>query len=80
MKIAAMSHLHLEFEHDRAGPPLCNAIGADLVILAGDIDVGALGFDYAFGVSDRLGAPVVYVLGNHEGYDGTLFDQLYQTM
>jgi hypothetical protein len=80
MKIAAMSDLHLEFERGRAGPPIDNAIGADLVILAGDIDIGTRGFDYAADVADRLGAHVVYVLGNHEGYDGTPFDQLYETL
>jgi Icc-related predicted phosphoesterase len=80
MKIAAMSDLHLEFERGRASPSIDNAIGADLVILAGDVDIGTRGFDYAAEVSDRLGAPVVYVLGNHEGYDGTPFDQLYDAL
>jgi Icc-related predicted phosphoesterase len=80
MKIAVMSDLHLEFESDRAGPPLDNAIGADMVILAGDIDVGARGIAYADKVARQTGAPVVYILGNHEGYGGTSFDVLADQM
>ena len=63
--------------HPRIGPMIDNVIGADLVIMAGDIDVGARGLDYADEVAQYVGAPVVYVLGNHEGYDGTPFDRLY---
>jgi len=80
MKIAAMSDLHLEFERDRAGPSIDNAIGADLVIFAGDIDIGTRGIAYADYVSKITGAPVVFVLGNHEGYDGTPFDILSDRM
>ncbi|MGH8681065.1 MAG: metallophosphoesterase, partial [Burkholderiales bacterium] len=40
---------------------------ADLVVLAGDIDNGAAGIEWAEG---RFDAPVLYVAGNHEPYDG----------
>jgi predicted phosphodiesterase len=66
--------------HPRIGPMIDNAVGADLMILAGDIDVGVKGVAYADEVAQYLGAPVVYVLGNHEGYDGTSFDHLYEDM
>jgi predicted phosphodiesterase len=66
--------------HPRIGPIIDTAIGADLMILAGDIDVGTRGIAYADEVASYIGAPVVYVLGNHEGYHGTPFDRLYDEM
>jgi len=57
-----------------------NAIGVDLVILAGDTDVGLRGIDYAREISDYLGAPVIYVMGNHEPYDGTSIERLLSKM
>ena len=50
------------------------------MILAGDIDIGDRSVAYADEVAQYLGAPVVYVLGNHEGYDGTPFDRLYENI
>lgn len=66
--------------HPRIGPIIDNAIGVDLMILAGDIDVGTRGVAYADEVAKYIGAPAVYVLGNHEGYDGTPFDRLYDEL
>ena len=57
MKIQVLSDLHIEFEkyeyHD---------IGADLVVLAGDIDVKGKGVDWAI---HNIPKPVIYVPGNH---------------
>ncbi|WP_296706378.1 metallophosphoesterase [Rhodoblastus sp.] len=66
--------------HPRIGPLLDEAVGVDLLILAGDIDVGTRGMAYADEVAQYIGAPVVYVLGNHEGYDGTPFDRLFDAL
>jgi len=66
--------------HPRIGPMIDNAIGVDLVILAGDTDVGLRGIDYAREISDYLGAPVIYVMGNHEPYDGTSIERLLSKM
>jgi DNA repair exonuclease SbcCD nuclease subunit len=63
--------------HPRIGPLLDEAVGVDLLLLAGDIDVGTRAIAYANEVAEFIGAPVVYVAGNHEGYDGTPFDRLF---
>lgn len=67
MKIALYSDLHLE--HTSWLPP--PRLKADLVILAGDIDVHTRGLAWA---SKAFGGrlPVVYVAGNHEYYDAQL--------
>jgi predicted phosphodiesterase len=62
MRIAILSDLHREvapFE-----PP---HLDADVVILAGDIDNGTRGIEWAKETFDQ---PVLYVPGNHEYYDG----------
>lgn len=62
-----MSDLHLEFGEL---PPTFNWEPVDLVILAGDIDLGVRGIRWAKEIFK--GQPVVYVMGNHEFYDGDL--------
>jgi Icc-related predicted phosphoesterase len=86
-RIAVASDLHIEFErpsepgpppvedgvHPTDGPDLGAIHGAvDLLILAGDIDLGTFGIAYADEAARYLGVPVVYVLGNHEAYHGDL--------
>ena len=60
MRIRILSDLHLEFE--AFSPP---KLAVDVVVLAGDIDVGVRAVPGAGAVSD---SDVVYVLGNHEYY------------
>ncbi len=61
IRIAAMGDVHLEFR-----PYPCPDLGADLVVLAGDMHVGADAIPWA---RDAFpGTPVVYVPGNHEFY------------
>ena len=60
MKIQVLSDLHLEFE-----PYDWQDAGADVVVLAGDIDLGLSGIRWAL---DTITKPVIYVLGNHEFY------------
>jgi len=43
--------------------------GADLVILAGDINLGTKGIDWIKATIADI--PVIYVLGNHEYYKGS---------
>ncbi|KPW92386.1 MULTISPECIES: metallophosphoesterase family protein [Pseudomonas syringae group] len=64
MRIHLLSDLHLEFEPFTSAP-----VDADVVILAGDIDVKARGIAWARATFD---CPVLYVLGNHEYYSGHL--------
>ena len=62
MSLHIFSDLHLEFAP--LEPP---DIGADVVILAGDIHVQTLGVGWAVETFRR---PVIYVPGNHEYYGG----------
>ncbi|WP_372399753.1 metallophosphoesterase [Azospirillum sp. HJ39] len=68
--------------HPEVGPLLDSLLGEgiDLVVLAGDIDIGARSIEYAKRVSLFLGAKVICVAGNHEGYDGRDFDLLIPEM
>jgi predicted phosphodiesterase len=64
MKLQILSDLHIEFKDLKI-----DFSKADVVILAGDIDVGLKGFDW---IEDRVkDKPVLYVLGNHEYYKHT---------
>jgi len=60
MKIQILSDLHLDFSSMRI-----EENNADLVILAGDIHIGAKGVKWAMYQFD---CPVLYVPGNHEYY------------
>lgn len=62
MRLRILSDLHLEI-----WPVELPRADADVVILAGDIANGAAGIDWARRTFD---APVLYVPGNHEPYDG----------
>lgn len=62
MKIQIYSDLHLGFA--RFDPASSDA---DIVILAGDIDIKARGVKWA---NDAFQCPVIYVCGNHEYYGG----------
>lgn len=74
MKIQLLSDLHNEFL--RAGKqvdghPWAGTIpqtDADIIVLAGDIDTGTKGAEWAISESERLGKTILYVLGNHEFY------------
>jgi hypothetical protein len=54
--------------HPSRGPSMAGIVGVDLVVMAGDIDTGVWGIHYADEVACYVGAPVVYVFGNHECY------------
>ncbi|MFB0705794.1 metallophosphoesterase [Pseudomonas protegens] len=64
MKVLIYSELHIEF--DRFIPP---DVPADVVVLAGDIDLQARGVLWA---NETFRTPVVYCAGNHECYKGHL--------
>lgn len=74
MKIQLLSDLHNEFL--RGGKQVDSHLwsgsipdtDADIIILAGDIDLGAVGAEWAISESERLGKNILYVLGNHEFY------------
>jgi hypothetical protein len=61
VKLHVLSDLHLEF-----APFTPAATDANVVVLAGDIGVGAQGLDWI--LAHFTAQPVVYVLGNHEFY------------
>jgi predicted phosphodiesterase len=62
MRIAVLSDLHEEISAFEA-----SAVEADIVVLAGDIDNGTRGIEWA---RRSFTAPVLYVAGNHEYYGG----------
>lgn len=63
MIVHILSDLHNEFM------PFVPSVCADVVILAGDIDVGTRGIQWA---KSAFSSPVLYVPGNHEYYGGHL--------
>ena len=60
MKLHILSDLHLEFD-----PFPMPSTDADIVVLAGDIDLGTGGLAWAM---NAIRKPVIYVPGNHEFY------------
>jgi predicted phosphodiesterase len=64
MRIHLLSDLHLEFQD--FSPAVDDA---DVVVLAGDIDLLARGVEWA---NKNFRCPVIYVAGNHEFYKGHL--------
>ncbi|MEQ8322020.1 MAG: metallophosphoesterase [Rhodospirillales bacterium] len=77
MRLYILSDLHNEFQE--FVPPL--SIGQiDAVILAGDIDLGTRGIEWAANTFERI--PVVYVPGNHEFYssDGRHLQEIAREM
>ncbi|CAA7195240.1 metallophosphoesterase [Chryseobacterium potabilaquae] len=64
MKIQVISDLHQEF-----GYVDLSFNNADLIILAGDINLGTKGVEWIKSVIPNK--PIVYVLGNHEYYKGS---------
>jgi predicted phosphodiesterase len=71
LRIRIYSDLHLEFTPFE--PP---AHDADVIVLAGDIDNGAAGIEWA---RDTFGGPVLYLAGNHEYYEGE-FEAVQEAM
>ena len=68
MRIHLLSDLHNEFS-----PFTPEVLDADVVILAGDIDVKTRGVEWA---KKTFSGPVLYVPGNHEFYGGHLSQTL----
>jgi DNA repair exonuclease SbcCD nuclease subunit len=73
MKLQLLSDLHREFDRATrvADAPRFEAIpdtAADVILLAGDIDIGLTGLRWAIGEAERLRRPILYVFGNHEYY------------
>lgn len=75
MKIQLLSDLHREMDPSFSIPNT----EADVIILAGDIDVGTKGIEWAISEALRLNKLVLYIAGNHEYYRHDYFslqDQL----
>jgi len=68
MKIQVVSDVHAEVD-PQARRALVN-VGADLAIVAGDVDAGGAGVRWA--AEKWSDTPVVYVLGNHEPYGSSI--------
>ena len=61
LKLHILCDLHVEF-----GDFVPPDVGADVIILAGDVHVQDRGLQWIF--DQEFGVPVIYVLGNHEFY------------
>lgn len=66
MRVYPLSDLHLEFQDVTF--TVSDGLDYDIVILAGDIDIGTRGLYWAAKTFPAL--PVIYVPGNHEFYNG----------
>lgn len=71
MKIHIVSDLHREFGYNDFNLKL-----ADVLVLAGDTDLGVKGISWLKSLS--LDIPIIYVLGNHEYYKGAYPKTLYK--
>lgn len=71
MRIQVISDLHQEF-----GISNLSFENADLVILAGDTNLGTRGIEWVKRYIPKK--PVIYILGNHEYYKGTYPKTLYK--
>ena len=72
MNIQVLSDIHLELRSPNSFD--IPDIGADVVILAGDIGIGLQGIEWAAEQSQKLGKPCIYVPGNHEYYHHDLLE------
>lgn len=71
MKIQIISDLHQEF-----GSTELDFSNSDLVVFAGDLNLGVKGINW---IKETVtNKPVIYVLGNHEYYKGTYPKTLYK--
>jgi Icc-related predicted phosphoesterase len=78
MRLLIYSDLHNEFEPFVPDLHFCSL--ADVIVLAGDIDLNHQGVDWAKALSASLGdKPTIMVAGNHEFYGGH-FDQTLAEM
>ncbi len=73
MKIRPLSDLHLEFDKTEDFASSLMDRDIDVVVLSGDIHIGARGVAWARG---QFTKPVIYVLGNHEFYNGELWQTI----
>lgn len=75
-KLQILSDTHNEFFRRHSSKESINGLwackipstDADIIILAGDIDKGIKGVEWAINESKRLNKSIVYVPGNHEYY------------
>lgn len=71
MKVQIISDLHQEF-----GMSLLDFSDIDLLIIAGDLNLGIKGIEWL--KANIKDIPVIYVLGNHEYYKGSYPKTLYK--
>lgn len=67
MRLHILSDLHLEFLRDPSEFSLPD-VGADILVLAGDIHKHTRGIEWASEIRRQRGYEVIYVAGNHEYY------------
>jgi hypothetical protein len=77
MKIAYASDLHIEFHKDYPREQLRFPAESDVIVLAGDIDVGRRALDSVRRIADdHPSAVIIWVAGNHEFYRTNIDEQI----
>ena len=71
VKLTLHSDLH---EESRQTASVIDALQADVVILAGDVNNGSASLEYADALAKKCNKPVILVAGNHEYYGHNLED------
>lgn len=74
-KLRIMSDLHLEFGSLELEP-----IGEDALVLGGDIGLGTTGAKWAIEYASRTAVPIIMIAGNHEFYQQSSVDAVYNDL
>lgn len=77
MKIVPASDLHIEFPLTNLDQATDFPDDADVIVLAGDLEVGVSSFEEVLGIAQRFPeAEIVWVAGNHEFYNRHIDSQI----
>jgi len=68
MKLQLQLKLESDTHNEMRGFNSIKESDADVLVFAGDIDVGVRGIKWALEISEQQNKPVIYVAGNHEFY------------
>ena len=79
MRVVPASDLHIEFPLTNLGRAIAFPEDTDVIVLAGDIEVGMYASGETLDISNRFpSAHVVWVAGNHEFYEHNIDNQINQ--
>jgi len=77
MKLVAASDIHIEFPATNFGRAIAFPDATDVIVLAGDIEVGNVASEEILDIARRFpSAQIVWVAGNHEFYEHNIDSQI----